>query len=137
LLYIGDDTSEILKLLDTNIKAGEEGIMINILDAPYEFKRTNNLLKVKKMNDLDLEVVGFEEGSNRHSGRLGALLVDYKGNIVKVGSGFSDELRDEIWKHQDEWLGRTIVVQYFEETTNDQGGISLRFPVYLDYRTDK
>ena len=42
----------------------------------------------------------------------------------------------EIWQHKDEWLGRTVVVQYFEETCNANGGISLRFPVYLDYRTD-
>jgi hypothetical protein len=25
-------------------------------------------------------------------------------------------------------VGKTITVQYFEETTNDKGGISLRFP---------
>lgn len=89
-----------------------------------------------KLFSIDLEVVGFEEGDNRHQGRLGALLVNYKDNIVKVGSGFSDELRDEIWHNRDEWLGRTVVVQYFEETRNANGGISLRFPVYIDYRMD-
>lgn len=137
LLYVGEDTSKITEFLNGLITLGEEGVMINMWDAPYDFKRTNNLLKVKKMNDIDLEVIGFEEGTNRHTGRLGALLVEYKGNTVKVGSGFSDELRNEIWEHKEDWLGRTIVVQYFEETTNDNGGTSLRFPVYLDYRTDK
>lgn len=137
VLYDGSDTSQILDWLNYNVDNDEEGVMINIADAPYEFKRTNALLKVKRMNDIDLEIIGFEEGSNRHAGRLGALLVSYKDNIVKVGSGFSDELRDEIWAHRDDWLGRTITVQYFEETTNQSGGVSLRFPVYLDYRTDK
>lgn len=137
IIYQGTDTTKITTLLNQCIDEGEEGIMINLTDAPYEFKRTNNLLKVKKMNDIDLTVVGFEEGRNRHEGRLGALLVEYKGNIVKVGSGLSDDLRQEIWNNQIEWLGRTIVVQYFEETTNQTGETSLRFPVYLDYRTDK
>ena len=137
ILYTGTDTSEINKWLNYSLKNGEEGIMINMLDASYEFKRTNSLLKVKKMNDVDLTVVGFEEGRNKHSGSLGALLVNYKDNVVKVGSGLSDGLRKEIWSNQSEWLDRTIVVQYFEETTNQQGGISLRFPVYVDYRTDK
>ena len=69
---------------------------------------------------------------------LGAFLVRYKeGNIVKVGSGFSKELRQEIWKNPDAYIGKVISVQYFEETVNQQGGISLRFPVYLDFRTDK
>lgn len=136
ILYHGTDTTKITELLNKAIKAGEEGLMINLQDV-YQFKRTSSLLKVKKMNDLDLTVVGFEEGTNRLAGTLGALLVEYKNNIVKVGSGFSDELRKEIWLHQDEWLGRTVIVQYFEETKNQDGGISLRFPVYIDYREDK
>lgn len=89
------------------------------------------------MNDLDLEIVGFEEGTNKNAGKLGTILVNYRDNIVKVGSGFSDELREEIWQNQDKWLGRTAVIQYFEETCNQNGGISLRFTVYLDYREDK
>lgn len=137
LLYVGTDTSKILEYLKLNVNNGEEGVMINICDAPYEFKRTNNLLKVKTMQDIDLPIVGFEEGEGRHVGRLGAILVEYKGNIVKVGSGFSDELRNEIWLNQDKWLGRTCSIQYFEETKNQNGGISLRFPVYLDWRDDK
>jgi len=137
LLYYGKDTSKITEYLNKAIANGDEGIMLNVGDAYYKFRRSNDLLKVKLMNDLDLTVIGFEEGTNRHAGRLGALIVDYKGNQVKVGSGFSDELRDEIWQNQNEWLGRTIVVQYFEETRNQDGRISLRFPVYLDYRTDK
>lgn len=136
IIYHGTDTTKITELLNKAIKAGEEGLMINLQDV-YQFKRTSSLLKVKKMNDLDLTVVGFEEGTNRLVGTLGALLVEYKNNIVKVGSGFSDELRKEIWLHQEEWLGRTVIVQYFEETKNQDGGISLRFPVYIDYREDK
>jgi DNA ligase-1 len=137
-LYHGKDTSKILELLDEAIASQEEGVMINIWDAPYEFKRTNNLLKVKKMNTLDLEIVGFEEGSGRLSGTLGAILVRYKkGNVVKVGSGFSDSLRDEIWNDRNKWLGAIVEIQYFEETTNADGGISLRFPIYKDLRLDK
>lgn len=138
ILYEGSDTNEITKWLNYNIDHGEEGVMINILDAPYSFKRTSDLLKVKKMLDIDLEVVGYEEGSGNFSGMLGAFLVRYKeGNIVKVGSGFNKELRQEIWKNPDAYIGKVISVQYFEETVNQQGGISLRFPVYLDFRSDK
>lgn len=136
-LYRGTDTSMVLKLLDEAIADQEEGVMINICDAPYEFGRTWNLMKVKKMNTLDLEIIGFEEGEGRLAGTLGAILVEYKNNVVKVGSGFSDELRKEIWKDRTFWFGRICEIQYFEETTNQNGGISLRFPVYKDVRTDK
>ena len=138
ILYRGTDTSKILELLESEIARGQEGVMINICDAPYEFKRTWNLMKVKKMNTLDLEVVDYEEGSGRLSGTLGAIHVRYKnGNIVKVGSGFSDELRKQIWTNPSEIIGKIIECQYFEETTNADGGISLRFPVFKDFRPDK
>lgn len=138
VLYFGDDTSKITEFLNRAVANGEEGIMINDVDAPYAFKRSNSLLKVKLMNDLDLKVIGFEEGTNRHAGRLGALIVDYKGNAVKVGSGFSDELRDEIWQNKNTYLGRLVAVQYFEITTattgSNKGKESLRFPVFIDFR---
>lgn len=138
ILYLGSDTSKILELLDSEIARGQEGIMINICDAPYDFKRTWNLMKVKKMNTLDLEIVGYEEGSGRLAGTLGAIHVRYKnGNIVKVGSGFSDELRRLIWLEPGDFAGKIVEIQYFEETTNADGGISLRFPVFKDFRTDK
>lgn len=137
-LYRGSDTSKVLELLDEAIANQEEGVMINICDAPYEFGRTWNLMKVKKMNTLDLEVIGYEEGSGRLKGTLGALLVRYKnGNTVKVGSGFTDELRALIWLEPLDMIGKIIEVQYFEETTNADGGLSLRFPVFKDFRTDK
>ena len=137
-LYRGDDTSKILELLDEAIANEEEGVMINLLDAPYEFGRTWSLMKVKKMNTLDLEIIGFEEGEGRLAGTLGAILVRYKdGNTVRVGSGFSDEMRKHIWSDPNSFLFRVVEIQYFEETTNKDGGKSLRFPVFKDIRYDK
>jgi DNA ligase-1 len=138
ILYRGSDTGEITRILEEEVSNGEEGIMINICDAPYEFKRTNGLLKVKKMQTMDLEIIGFEEGEGRLAGKLGAVLVRYKnGNVVKVGSGFSDDLRVTIWVNQSDYLGNICEVQYFEETTNADGGESLRFPIFKDFRPDK
>ena len=138
LLYKGSDTSVISKYLDEAIADGQEGIMINICDTPYEFKRTTNILKVKKMNTMDLQIIGFEEGTGRLSETLGAVLVKYKNNnIVKVGSGFSDAIRKEIWSNQEKYLNTIIEIKYFEETTNADGGESLRFPIFNDFRPDK
>ncbi len=138
ILYKGSDTAEITSWLNYNIEHGEEGVMINILSAPYSFKRTSDLLKVKKMQTLDLEIVSYEEGTNSNKGKLGAFIVRYRdGNLVKVGSGYSKELREAVWKNPDSYIGKIVEVQYFEETQNQNGGISLRFPVFIDFRTDK
>lgn len=135
-LYIGSDLSKVDELMQYAIEQEWEGIMLN-MDTPYVCKRTDTILKVKIMNTCDLRVTGFEEGTGRNKGRLGALIVDYKGFSCGVGSGFSDYDRDYIWTHPDEYLGKIVEVQYFEESKNQDGGISLRFPVFKKLRVDK
>lgn len=112
---------------------GEEGIMVNLDNAKYEFKRSNTLLKVKRMHDIDLRVIGFEEGDGKYTGMLGSIIVQYKNTPVKVGSGMSYDFRTHVWNHKDDYLGRIATIQYFEFTKDN----SLRFPVFIDFRDDK
>jgi len=57
------------------------------------------------------------------------IMIKHKGFEVGVGSGFSMEQRMEFHQDPSKIVGKTITVQYFEETHNQEGGISLRFPV--------
>ena len=133
-LYIGNDLNRVLQLLEEYRLKGAEGLMVNLMDAPYEFKRSKSILKVKVMQTADLEIIGFEEGQGRNEGKLGALLVDFKGGIVKVGSGFTDFDREYIWNNQHLYLGRVVEVSYFEISKNKDGKESLRFPVFKEIR---
>lgn len=136
LLYEGTNHSEIWKWLDYAEENDWEGIMIN-LDTPYECKRTKNLIKVKKFFSCDIECIGVEEGSGRNKGTLGALVCDYKGNKVNVGSGFSDIDRKHFWAHPEDIIGHIVSVKYKEETKNKDGGISIQFPIFECVRFDK
>ena len=129
-LYIGKNIEEITKLLNNAISDGEEGVMVNLSDSPYECKRTKTILKVKVMQTVDLKIIDFEEGTGKYKNSLGALVTDYKGNRLGVGSGFSDSDREYIWNNRNELLGRIVEIQYFEETQNQNGGLGLRFPVF-------
>ena len=134
ILYSGNDVSQINRWLDKVRSNEEEGLMLNLNDGLYEFKRTRNLLKVKVMDNCDLHIIGFEEGQGRLSGTLGRLNVEYKGNIVGVGSGFTDEQRKWFWENQDNLNGRVVSVNYFEESQDKDGRASLRFPVFKELR---
>jgi len=137
MLYRGTDTNKIIELLNEQTAKGEEGIMINICDAPYDFKRSNNLLKVKKFQDTEVKIVGYEEGVNKLAGTLGAFICEYKDNIVRVGSGLSDEDRAYFWANQDKYLNKYITVKYFEESYDSKTNLpSLRFPIYMRVRED-
>lgn len=119
-----------------------EGFMLR-KDVGYEGKRSKNLLKVKKFFDAEYTVVDAElgwmsvvrDGKEVQEEMLAQVWIKHKGYDVKVGSGFSQEQRI---KYMDENIvGKTITVQYFEETKNDKGGISLRFPTVKHIYDDK
>ena len=113
-----------------------EGLILR-KDVPYEGKRSNNMLKVKKFHDAEFIVQDVEMGPIRiikdglevTETMLSAIKIPYKGNTVSVGSGFSIEQRQEFYKNPKKILGKTVTIQYFEETLNEQGLYSLRFPV--------
>lgn len=136
VLYRGNDTSKITEFLDKITSEGGEGCMLNICDAEYHWTRSWDIMKVKKFDSLDLEVVDIEEGSGRLAGTLGAIHVRYKdGNIVKVGSGFSDDERKLYWEHPELIMNRVCEIKYFEESTSKANTgetlYSLRFPCWV------
>ena len=136
LLYEGIFNEEILlSLLNMFTSSGSEGLMIN-LDTPYQFGRTNQLLKVKNMNTADLKIIGIQEGRGEFANTCGALIVDYKGYSVGVGSGLNKMDREYFWNNKEEIIGRIAEIQYFSETKDQNNHLSLRFPVFLRLRED-
>ena len=126
------------RFADDAVSDGFEGIMIKDLDAPYECKRSSFWMKWKPVITVDLNIVGFEEGTGRNAGRLGAIVcegVDNDRNIcVNVGSGLSDANRDEYWSARNDLLGRVVEVAADAVTQNQDGTYSLRFPRFVRFR---
>jgi DNA ligase-1 len=122
------------------IENGFEGIMIKELEALYECKRSVSWLKQKPFIEVSLKVTALEEGTGKNQGRLGALICegedDGKKIRVNVGSGLTDELRDEIWSDQDAVLGQIVEIRADAATRNQDSEdiFSLRFPRFLRFR---
>ena len=134
MVYEGTDQSQIIKWLDYAVKQGWEGLMLN-KDATYKCKRTADLIKIKRFYTMDLPVVKLLEGDGRLKGTLGALVVQYKENVVNVGSGFDDETRRKFWETRESLIGRVIEVKYKEISKDKKTGLeSLQFPIYVGLR---
>ena len=114
---------------------GYEGIMLRS-NTGYEGKRSKNLLKCKKFFDAEYKVQSVDFDSHRviREGKevvvpmLAQAYITHKGYEVAVGSGWNQEQRIKYHANPELLIGKTITVQYFEETKNQEGGISLRFP---------
>lgn len=137
-LYTGDEKSLIAFHAQKAEEQGFEGVMVNAANAHYVNKRTDALMKVKSFKTADLLCTGVEEGVNRLAGTLGAITVEYKGGITRVGSGFTDAERTLYWNEPERIVGSIVEVQYFEETIDSvTEQPSLRFPVFITVRDDK
>lgn len=133
LITTDEQFTEMAKDAEIN---GYEGIMVR-KNIGYEGTRSHNLLKVKKFHDEEYTVLECVNGTIRwtENGQqvekecLSSIIIEHKGYRVSVGSGFSKEQREYYLNHHDELIGKTVTVQYFEESQNQMGGYSLRFPV--------
>ena len=115
------------------IKAGYEGSVIKNKYASYDYDRSFNWMKLKPFETVDLEITEIEEGDGKYKGTTGAVIVLFNKVLVKVGSGFTDIVRDKMWDRPQDYIGETIEVQY-QEITKDG---SLRFPTFKRFRHDK
>jgi len=123
-------------LMAQSKEGGWEGLMIR-KNSTYQGKRSNDILKVKAFQDAEYIVVDLENAVNRvivegkevEELMLKNIIIEHKGSRVQVGSGFSHEQKRYYFENPTEILGKQVTVQYFEETKNDRGTVSLRFPV--------
>lgn len=102
-------------------------------DTPSLFKRSNNLLKVKRFKEKRFKVVGIINGYKKICGEIksccSSLEIKYKDCAVFVGSGLSDIQRLVWYKQPEKILGKVIRVKYFDESQDQYGSYSLRFPI--------
>jgi len=118
------------------VAGGYEGIMIKDPEAGYECKRSVAWLKLKPFIEVSLTVITTEEGTGKNVGKMGALVCegvdDGKAIRVNVGSGFTDEQRDEFWSCRVD--GQIVEVRADAITQNQDGTYSLRFPRFKSFR---
>jgi len=142
------------------LNQGYEGIMIRSAYGPYKQGRSSfnegYLLKLKRFEDDEAEVIGFEEllhngnnadkdafGRTKRSqakdglfkgGTLGSLLVKHpKFGEFSIGTGFSINERLNIWGSRDSYIGLLAKFKYQKVGMKDKP----RFPVWLGFRDPK
>lgn len=151
-----ESEDKLLKFEEDCLNKGYEGIIIRNPDATYKFGRSTikegALLKLKRFIDAEATVVGFApllhneneatinelgytERSTAKDGKvetdmLGALIVELNGNHFKIGSGFDENTRKDLWANRDKLIGMVAKFKYFSVGVKDKP----RFPIFLGFR---
>jgi DNA ligase-1 len=149
---------EVARVFDAAVAAGQEGVVVKSLAAPYAAgRRGAGWVKVKPVHTLDLVVLAVEEGSGRRKGWLSNIHLgarDPDGGFVMLGKtfkGMTDEMLvwqterfTELMTERDDWVVHVrpeqvveIAFDGLQRSTRYPGGLALRFARVIRYRDDK
>jgi len=128
---------QINEMLEKGLDLGWEGLIIR-KNLPYQSGRTVNMLKIKPYDDDEFEVLDLETGVGSYEVKgkgmvkvdgVKKIIINYKGTIVKVGSGITMDQRVRWKEHPEEIVGKIVTIQYFHEIQNKDGVPNMRHPV--------
>lgn len=153
-----DDPDLASRFAERALTAGQEGVVVKSLDAPYDAgRRGGSWRKVKPVRTLDLVVLAAEWGHGRRRGWLSNLHLGARGpagTFVMVGKtfkGLTDELlawqtdqlqaralgAEGITVHVRPELVVEIALDGVQVSRRYPGGVALRFARVRRYRSDK
>lgn len=144
---------------EQQLQLGYEGVIIRAPMSPYECKRSNKILKMKRFVDSEAIITGFEEGNSNQNtatknelghtkrssakagkvpnGSLGKFLAREVSTGIELkigtGQGLTKALRQEIWNNQSKYLNKIIKFKYQETGTKDKP----RIPIFLGFRDER
>ena len=122
---------EVEKALSDYLSQGMEGVMVNLPDAKYENKRSAGLVKYKKFQDCEAEIIDIIAGQGNRSGMFGyAKLRLANGKEFDANARGNEELYKKILKEKDSIIGKMATVRYQNLTPDEQ---IPRFPVIIDF----
>ena len=118
-----EDEEEVEKHFRYFVSNGYEGAILRT-NGKYEHKRSKNLLKYKKFNDDEFEILDICEGKIKDVGEYAIVLLR-DGQTCKATLGFSDDICNEMLKDKENYIGKLATVRFFGYTEDKK----LRFPV--------
>ena len=127
-----NNLEDVMFIYDEFIALGYEGIIVREFNSPYVRKRSNMVMKFKPKKDDYYTVVGYVEeisieGIPKNS--LGALVCSSGEETFNVGTGFTRDQRNDLWKVKENLIGKVVRVAYQHLTS---GKNIPRFPVFSE-----
>lgn len=137
--WVVDSMEETQKIYGLIISMGGEGVILKPGHHVYECKRSRSWVKLKQVQDCDLEITGWYPGEGKREGFIGGFIcTDASKTLeVKIGSGFTDADLKTLSANPDQWIGRVAAVQFNEPITDKFGNRSLFLPRFIEVRSDK
>lgn len=131
--WLCENLDDVMRTYDKLMELGYEGIIVRHAMGPYEVKRSLYVMKFKAKKEDEYEILGYQEEisiDGRAKDSLGALVCrSGDGSTFSVGTGFTRDIRDSLWRNREGLIGKVAKVKYQHLTTGKQVP---RFPVFVE-----
>lgn len=120
---------EIEMWFETFLGQGYEGLMIRDPLSVYlshPSRRSNGLVKYKKMQDAEFKIIGVKEGKGKLEGHVGAFICKHGDETFDVKFEGRQSFLKECFENKSLWQGKWLTVR-FQSYTNKLG--VPRFPI--------
>jgi DNA ligase-1 len=137
--YEAETEEKVFDLYEQFLSSGEEGVIVKSRSAPWENKRSKQMLKLKAEKECELKIVGFNSGEGKFANTLGSLICESEDGKVRVNvSGFSDAVRFDFWNRREEMMDTIVTIRYNGLIeAKDRDVKSLYLPRFVTERLDK
>ena len=129
------DETELRGFYAECLDEGYEGVMLKDMAAPYRWKRSDAILKMKPVATEEGVITSWYEAkeSTKRAGQFGGFVVlTPNGVTTRVGGGYSDDLKSKIFSEgPDTYVGRIAEVEHQPPATPSG---AMRFPVFSRFR---
>ena len=130
-----DNLEELLHYEEASVRKGYEGVIVRSYEGRYKCGRSTMreslMIKIKRSEDFEATIIDTEElmhnlnverrdnfgrmqrssakGNKIKSGILGVLVAQaHNGKIFKIGTGFTNNDRSELWTTRDDLIGKFV-----------------------------
>ncbi|HET8688532.1 MAG TPA: hypothetical protein VFM18_18115 [Methanosarcina sp.] len=119
---------------------GLEGTILKKADAIWKDGTSKEQVKMKLEIDVDLKIVGFNEGKGKFVGMVGSVIAQTSDGKLEVSvSGFPDDMRQWITDNQEELMDTIMATKSnsIMPPTDNNPLYSLFLPRFAEFRSDK
>jgi DNA ligase-1 len=140
---IVNSVDEIIDHFKKNVEAGKEGVLVKNTDMQWKDGDSKDQVKVKVEFECELKIVGFNQGKilGEWADIVGSIISEsVEGKLLtNVGTGITDELREEMYRNQSSYIGSIITVRSNDVIANElkPDKMSLFLARLIKFRPDK
>jgi len=114
--HVVNNADSVISAYEKALYDGCEGVVLKTLNHVYSGRRSYDWMRIVPVTSIDVMVTGLYEGEGKLKNKCGGFYFVFNEQVCKCGTmlGITEDERGYMWFAQNEYLGRTAIVEFKE-----------------------